>query len=272
VHKTEYVTSPDGTTIAYQTIGGGPGLVVLSGAVLHPDAYKKLTKILAQSFAVHVVHRRGRGLSGPQGRGYSIEKECQDVVAVLDATQSRGLFGHSFGALLAVETARREPPELDHVVAYDPAFTFNRHELADFLPDFTDAVARRHYGRALTSIQRGLQVGGRLDRMPVSVAIGANWLLAATASRAIRPILSTVIAEVGAAFTPATAPSAFRTITAETLILVGEHSPQWLKDHSAAVVSGAPSARLHSMPGLDHNGPLMKPDQVAAVVTAFLLG
>lgn len=113
MHKTEYVMSPDGTTIAYQTIGSGPGLVVLSGAVLHPDAYKKLTNILAQSFAVHVVHRRGRGLSGPQGRGYSIEKECQDVVAaVLDATQSHGLFGHSFGALLAVETAPASPPGL----------------------------------------------------------------------------------------------------------------------------------------------------------------
>jgi len=272
VQKHEYVTSSDGTTIAYQTIGSGPGLVVLSGAVLHPDAYKKLAKILGQSFTVHVVHRRGRGLSGPQGRGYSIEKECDDVISVLDATQSHGLFGHSFGALLAVETARREPPGLDRVVAYDPAFTFNKHELADFLPEFSEAVARRRYGRALTAIQRGLQVGGRLDRMPTNMAIGANWLLTATASRAVRPILPTVIAEVEAAFSPATAPNAFRTITADTLILVGEHSPQWLKDHSAAVASGAPSARLHSMPGLDHNGPLMKPDQVAAVVTAFLLG
>ena len=267
-----YVTSPDGTSIAYQTIGSGPGLVVLSGAVLPPNAYKKLAKILGQSFGVHVVDRRGRGLSGPQGRGYSIEKECEDVIAVLDATRSHRLFGHSFGALLAVETARREPPGLDHVVAYDPAFTFDRHELADFLPEFAEAVGRRHYGRALTPIQRGLQVGGRLDRLPVNVAICANWLLTATVSRAIRPILPTVTAEVGAAFTPATAPSAFRTITADTLILVGEHSPQWLKDHSAAVASGAPSARLHSMPGLDHSGPLMKPDQVAAVVTAFLLG
>jgi pimeloyl-ACP methyl ester carboxylesterase len=270
--RPEYVTSADGTTIAYQTIGSGPGLVVVSGAVLHPDAYTKLTKILGQSFAVHVVHRRGRGLSGPQGRDYSIEKECHDVISVLDATQSHRLFGHSFGALLAVETARREPPGLDHVVAYDPAYTLNKRELADFLPEFAGAVARRKYGRALTSIQRGLQVGGRLDRMPVSVAICANWLLTATVSRAIRPILPTVIAEVGAAFTPATPPSAFRTITADTLILVGEHSPQWLKDHAAAIASVAPSARLHNMPGLDHNGPLMKPNQVAAAITIFLLG
>jgi pimeloyl-ACP methyl ester carboxylesterase len=174
--RPEYVTSADGTTIAYQTIGSGPGLVVLSGAVLHPDAYTKLTKILGQSFAVHVVHRRGRGLSGPQGRDYSIEKECHDVISVLDATQPHRLFGHRFGALLAVETARREPPGLDHVVAYDPAYTLNKRELADFLPEFAGAVARRKYGRALTSIQRGLQVGGRLDRMPVSVAICANWL------------------------------------------------------------------------------------------------
>jgi pimeloyl-ACP methyl ester carboxylesterase len=270
--KPEYVTSPDGTAIAYQTIGSGPGLVVLSGAVLHPDAYTKLSKILGRSFAVHVVHRRGRGLSGPQGRDYSIEKEYEDVIAVLDATQSNRLFGHSFGALLAVETARRGPAGLHRVVAYDPAFTFDKHELMGFLPEFADAVTRRHYGRALTSIQRGLHVGGRLDRLPKSVAICANWLLTATASRAIRPIMPTVIAEVGAAFEPATTPDAFRTISADTLVLVGEHSPPWLKDHGAAVASSAASARLLTMPGLDHNGPLLRPRQVAAVSAPFLLG
>ena len=272
MRKPEYATSSDGTAIAYQTIGLGPGLVVLPGAVLHPDAYKKLAKTLGRSFAVHVVHRRGRGLSGQQGSNYSIERECDDVISVLDATQSHRLFGHSFGVLVAVETARRAPSGLDRVVAYDPAFTFNKHELADFLPEFSEAVARRRYGRALTSLQRGLKVGGRLDRLPASVAIGANWLLTATVSRASRPILPTVIAEVGAAFSPATAPNAFRTITADTLVLVGEHSPQWLKNHSAAVASGAPSARLLTMPGLDHNGPLMNPDEIAAVITPFLLG
>jgi pimeloyl-ACP methyl ester carboxylesterase len=272
VSRPEYVTSPDGTTIAYQTIGSGPGLVVLSGAVLHPDAYDKLAKILGRRFTVHVVHRRGRGLSGPQGSDYSIERECDDIISVLDATQSNRLFGHSFGALLAVETARRAPAGLHRVVAYDPAFTFDKHELADFLPEFADAVTRRHYGRALTSIQRGLHVGGRLDRLPTSVAIGANWLLTSTVSRAIRPILPTVIAEVGAAFSPATTPDAFRTISAETLVLVGEHSPQWLRDHGTAVASAAASARLLTMPGLDHNGPLLRPHQVAEASTPFLLG
>jgi pimeloyl-ACP methyl ester carboxylesterase len=106
VREPEYATSSDGTAIAYQTIGLGPGLVVLPGAVLHPDAYKKLAKTLGRSFAVHVVHRRGRGLSGQQGSNYSIERECDDVISVLDATQSHRLFGHSFGALVAVETAR----------------------------------------------------------------------------------------------------------------------------------------------------------------------
>ena len=84
MRKPEYATSSDGTAIAYQTIGLGPGLVVLPGAVLHPDAYKKLAKTLGRSFAVHVVHRRGRGLSGQQGSNYSIERECDDVISVLD--------------------------------------------------------------------------------------------------------------------------------------------------------------------------------------------
>jgi pimeloyl-ACP methyl ester carboxylesterase len=96
-------------------------------------------------------------------------------------------------------------------------------------------------------------------------------LLTATVSRAIRPILPIVIAEVRAAFTPATAPDACRTLSAETLVLVGERSPPWLKDHGAALASAVASARLLTMAGLDHNGPLLKPDQVAAVSTPFVL-
>jgi pimeloyl-ACP methyl ester carboxylesterase len=272
VRKVQYVASPDGTTIAYETTGSGRGLVVLSGAVVPPDAYSKLAKTLSRTFAVHVVHRRGRGRSGPQGSAYTIEKECEDVIAVLDATRSHRLFGHSFGALLAMETARRDPPGLHRVAAYDPALTFGRHALASFLPEFSEAVARGHHGRALTALQRGLHVGGRLDRMPASLAIAANWLLTATVSRAVRPILPTVIAEVRAALTPATTPDAFRTITADTLVLVGERSPQWLKDHSADVASAAPTARLHTMAGLDHNAPLMQSGQVATVIAPFLLG
>ena len=57
--------------------------------------YTHLGEALASSFTVHLVDRRGRGRSGPQGAGYSIDKECEDLLAVMDTTGARNVFGHS---------------------------------------------------------------------------------------------------------------------------------------------------------------------------------
>ena len=57
---------------------------------------------------MHTIERRGRGESGPQGEGYSIERECEDVAALRAITGATHIFGHSFGGLIALEAARRD--------------------------------------------------------------------------------------------------------------------------------------------------------------------
>ena len=73
---TSAVTSADGTSIAYQTVGGGRGLIVVGGALRTGGDYLPLAQELAGTFAVHVMDRRGRGASGPQGPDYSIGQGC----------------------------------------------------------------------------------------------------------------------------------------------------------------------------------------------------
>jgi pimeloyl-ACP methyl ester carboxylesterase len=271
VPKFGHTESPDGTTIAYETVGTGPGLILLSGSVVAPSTYAKLTAILGKTFTVHTVHRRGRGRSGPQGPAYSIEKECQDAIAVLDATGSHIIFGHSFGGLIAVETGRRQPETLHHVVAYDPALPMDSPAVnRTFLPAVDDALRRGHVGRALTIVQRSLQVGGRLDTLPAAVAVAVNWLQLTTVGRGSRPVLPTVLKEAAQALSKPTRSEAFATLTAKSLILVGQHSPRWIRDNSAALVAAAPAARYHCMATLDHNGPIFQPRAVAAAASLFL--
>src|SRR5438034_7864763 len=66
------VTSADGTTIGYRSRGRGPGLVILHGGMESSTDYADLADALAGSLTVHVLDRRGRGLSGPHGDTYGL--------------------------------------------------------------------------------------------------------------------------------------------------------------------------------------------------------
>ena len=103
------VRSDDGTVIAYHSLGHGPGLVVVGGVLSEASDYMALAGALAGGFEVHVMERRGRPGSGPQRPAHSLEDECADLAAVTAATGSAAVFGHSFGGLVALETARRRP-------------------------------------------------------------------------------------------------------------------------------------------------------------------
>src|SRR5690242_10255153 len=113
------VQSADGTPIGYYSVGTGPGLIVVGGVLSTGASYRPLADLLAGSFEVHLVDRRGRPGSGPQRPGHSIKDECDDLIAVIGATGAGMAFGHSFGGLVALETARR-CHELEKVFVYEP--------------------------------------------------------------------------------------------------------------------------------------------------------
>ena len=61
---------------------------------------------LQDRFTVWALDRRGRGDSGDGRRRYSIEREFDDVAAVLrEAGPGALLFGHSYGGLVAAGAA-----------------------------------------------------------------------------------------------------------------------------------------------------------------------
>src|SRR5437588_11902713 len=80
---TDFVTSQDGTTIGYRQLGHGPGVVLVQGAMGSAQNFMQLTRALADAFTVYVPDRRGRGISGPYGEDYSIQKEVEDLDALL---------------------------------------------------------------------------------------------------------------------------------------------------------------------------------------------
>ena len=81
----ERVTSADGTTIAYERSGQGPAIVLLPGGSVDRHSNDGLAAVLSSSETVYNVDRRGRGDSGDT-LPYAIEREIEDIAAVIDAT------------------------------------------------------------------------------------------------------------------------------------------------------------------------------------------
>src|SRR3954447_2564039 len=95
--------------------GGGaappppPPLVLLHGSVADRARWAAVRDGLARRFTLHLVDRRGRGLSAAEATGtYALAREADDVAAVLRAVGPDALvLAHSYGGTCALEAAAR---------------------------------------------------------------------------------------------------------------------------------------------------------------------
>ena len=102
------VRSADGTEIAYRRRGEGPSLIFVDGAfcTMTMGPGKTLVPALADRYTTFVYDRRGRGESGDAST-YEVGREVEDLAAIIAAAGgSAYVFGHSSGAVLALEAAR----------------------------------------------------------------------------------------------------------------------------------------------------------------------
>jgi pimeloyl-ACP methyl ester carboxylesterase len=193
-----------------------------------------------------------------------MDRECEDVMAVLEKTDSRQLFGHSFGGLTALQTAvRADRDQLDSVVVYDAAVSVDGSMPFGFLPSFVRSVERRQNARAIAELTRGLQIGRRLDTLPFGVTLAASWLGVNTVWKAECEVLPTVPREGSEALRLDGPASAYEPISTPAHFLVGEHSPDYFLKAATEISATLPAARVTVMPGLDHRGPLARPKPVA---------
>lgn len=100
----QYVTSRDGTRIAYLCSGQGPPLLLIHAMASDHQRWHDITPRLAEHLAVYAMDRRGRGESG-DGPDYDILREAEDVAAVVEALdEPAAVLGHSYGGLCAWRT------------------------------------------------------------------------------------------------------------------------------------------------------------------------
>ncbi len=128
-----------------------PGLVLLHGGVNAAQHMMKLGPALAADYTIYLPDRRGRGLSGPAGPEYSIEREDEDLAAVVNHTGAEFVFGPADGGLFALHGAIGLD-RVSKVAAYEPLLMLGRRDDDEIRRVFTtmqDLIRSGRGGKAI---------------------------------------------------------------------------------------------------------------------------
>ncbi|WP_460795972.1 alpha/beta fold hydrolase [Microbacterium sp. GXF0217] len=136
----EIVTSADGTPIATHTVGDGPTVVFVNGAMSTARDAGEIARAFADAGMRAVTYdRRARGDSGDAAHAEP-EREVEDLAAVIAGSGSdAAVIGHSSGAVLALFAAGAGVP-IAHLFLSEPPFRFGVDDPASDLADRLQAL------------------------------------------------------------------------------------------------------------------------------------
>ena len=266
VESMESVVSPDGTRIAYLRAGAGPPLILVHGTADDHTIWTSVLPQLTEEFTCYAIDRRGRGGSGATNlETYTIEREFEDVAAVVDAIgEPAFLFGHSFGALCSLEAALRTG-NLRKLVLYEPPILIPPGSTGGM----EEAVARmeRQFregdleGAVLTFAREIAQLP---EDMISAVRASPSWQM-------MIAIAPTIVYEVRAVGGYRFDPERFRQMTTPTLLLLGSESPPYMQAATGAVAEALPHNRQVVLQDQGHLAMETSPDLLAREVVQYLV-
>ncbi len=265
------VPSHDGTSIAFDRVGDGPALITIGGATATRAAASAAAAQLAQHFTVFSYDRRGRGDSGDAGSyadGEVVDREVEDLAVLIEAAGGSALaFGHSSGAVLALEAARRGL-SIPKLAIYEPPFIIDdsRPPLpGDYVAQLRELIANGQREEALEYFMTSA-VG-----IPAEYIDGIKQAPFWADSVAVAHTISYDGEIMGDTMSgdPA-ALERFASINTPTLVMVGSESPPYQRNAVQALIDLLPDAQLRVMEGQDHG---VAPEVlVPALVDFFLNG
>jgi pimeloyl-ACP methyl ester carboxylesterase len=238
--------SSDGTLVGCELLGEGPPLLLVHGSTADRNRWVAVRDALAQSFRLHLMDRRGRGLSSDEaGDAYSLELEADDVRALVAAIgESVLVLAHSYGAACALEAATA-CDGIERMLVYEPAFGTPEG------PVFPDD--------ALVDVEASLAAG---DREAALTAFFSRVLLlddAAVEAMRATPMwqarlaaVHTLAREARAANAYRADPERMRSIGVLVRILLGTETTPALTRAAHVAADAVPGAELVELPGHGH--------------------
>ena len=257
------LSSPDGTTIAYDRQGEGTALILVDGALtVHSSgSASELTKLLAPRFTVYGFDRRGRGESGDT-LPYSVDREIDDIEALIDhAGAPAFLYGHSSGGPLALRAALRLGGKVARIALYEPPYN-------------TDPAAQESWSQYLGQLRQALAEGRRGDAVALFMRfVGAPAEQVARLRRApswpgLEAVAPTLAYDHAAILgEPWSVPAGLAArVPVPALVMTGDAGLEFMPDAARVLSQAIPRGQLRALAGQTHE---VKPGVLAPVLAEF---
>jgi pimeloyl-ACP methyl ester carboxylesterase len=260
------VISRDGTTIAYDQVGGGPAAILIVGALCSRTLGPGLTlaPLLADHFTVFTYDRRGRGDSGDT-TPYEVQREVEDLEALIEeAGGSACVFGHSSGAVLALNAAAHGL-SIPKLALYEAPLIVDRSRPAteNDWAQIDACVAEGRRGDAVKAFLKSVGV-------PAFAIALMRWLpvwAKVTAVAHTLPYDGALVREFGRGL-PLPA-GVWSDVRVPALAIAGGKSPAWMQNGTRALASVLSNAEHRTLQGQTHD---VSAKALAPVLREFFAG
>jgi class 3 adenylate cyclase len=170
----QFVTAPDGVSLAVATMGNGPPLIIIPGWISHVEldwalpAARDFFSRLAESNLLVRYDKRGTGLSDRDVADFTPEANLSDLRAIIDALDLRGvsLLGYSQGGPIAIAYTVQNPDNVSHLILYGSYHDGTTAYFRDLIDGFVALIKADWGGYGTTAMLDmfvpGLPPDGRL--------------------------------------------------------------------------------------------------------------
>lgn len=257
------IQTETGIDVTYQRRGDGPPMILLHGGMAPREFWEPIVPQL--DFTTIIPQRPGFGtcLADPtEVRADDVlDREVEYVRTLVDSVDGDPvLFGHSYGALTALETATTV--DVEAVVAYEPAVLPDdfraEADLADRMEALIESGERREALKLYIDLVLHPDRSEDLD----------EWL----SEWPVWPDCVDLVEEVvrmNRAVEQYRLPSRLD-VSAPVLMLTGTAGPDFLRESTRAVHEIVPHSRLVEYHAVSHSGPAEAPDRVTSTIHSFL--
>ncbi|WP_405056906.1 alpha/beta hydrolase [Kribbella sp. NBC_01505] len=250
------VVSSDGTEIAYDVVGRGPGLVLVAGAFTERASNTSYVEALSSAFTVVNYDRRGRGDSGDT-TPYTVEREWEDLAAVQAATGAQFACGFSSGVMVLLQSG----VPFERIAVVEPPF---RTEGAPPVPD-------RYVERLQEFVAAG-NPGGAVELFIVE-AVGqpkeaVDQIRDTPMWAGLEAMAPTLVYDALQLRDSAVPTALLESIETPTLALFSNASPDWLQESTRQTAAALPHGTVEGHDGTFHTLP---PETLTQVLANYLL-
>ncbi len=258
-----------GLTADVIDIGQGPPLLLIHSAGMGAAQWRVLARGLGQDFRCLAPNLRGYGRSSPWPAGAPAEVAAElalleSVVAAAGAPLR--LVGHSMGAWLALELARRAPERYASLALIEPV-------VLGALRRPGEEAALAEVGAmiedVLAAFARG-DVAAAMERFTDYWYGAGAWAAIPLAQRL--PIFARAAkmrADVEAVWHDRTPVSAFSEVALPTLVLSAERTSRAARRMAELVAGALPQARRAVIAGAGHMAPITHADALGEMLREF---